>query len=127
MNENPSGQGSGRGQELILDLYNCNLEAISSKEKIQEFVDKLCPIIAMKKYGDIRIERFGGNSDFGDGYSFFQFIETSSISGHFIEPSRVAFINIFSCKPFDADKAIKFSRDFFEAKKFDKKVLTRQF
>ena len=113
-------------QELILDLHNCNLQIISSKKKIQEFIDKLCPIIKMEKYGPLRIERFGQKTPFGEGYSFFQFIETSSISGHFLEINQTTYINIFSCQSFDTQKATQFTQKFFQAKKVKNRVIIRK-
>lgn len=117
---------SQTSQELILDLYDCSLEIISSKEKIREFIDLLCPLIEMKQYGPLKIERFGQNSLFGEGYSFLQFIETSSITGHLIEINQSkAYINIFSCKHFDAIKAAKFTKEFFKAERMKKKIIYR--
>jgi len=113
-------------QELILNLYNCSLKVVSSKEKIQEFVDLLCPLIEMKKYGPLRIERFGQKSLFGEGYSFLQFIETSSVTGHLIEINEPkAYINIFSYQHFNAIKAAKFTKEFFKAKRIRKKIIYR--
>jgi S-adenosylmethionine/arginine decarboxylase-like enzyme len=39
------------GLELIIDLHYCNPEVIRSKRKLQEYVDRLCKLINMKKYG----------------------------------------------------------------------------
>lgn len=114
-------------QELILDLYHCNFQTISSKQKIKEYVNQLCPLIGMKKYGPFRISRFAGDSPFGEGYSFLQFIETSSITGHFVELNKnIAYINIFSCKTFDVQKARQFSKKFFGAKKVKNRILMRE-
>lgn len=38
------------GQELILDLYDCDPEILSSKKKILEYSDKICKVIGVKKY-----------------------------------------------------------------------------
>ena len=111
------------GQELILNLYNCNQKIITSKEKIANYINKICKEIKVKKYGPTRIERFGGDSHWGYGYSFFQFIEESSICGHLLENNDTAFINIFSCKPFSNPKAINFTKKYFQAKKVKKIVL----
>lgn len=113
-------------QELILDIYGCSLKTISSKKKIKEFVDKICLIIRMKKYGQLQIERFGQNSSFGEGYSFLQFIETSSISGHFLENKRIAYLNIFSCQSFNKEKVIQFTKKFFESKGLKSRLIIRK-
>jgi len=69
------------------------------------------------------IKRFGETSSWGKGYSFFQFITESSISGHFLEPENIAYLNIFSYKPFNEKIAVDFSQKFFKAKKFKKQVI----
>lgn len=114
------------GQELILDLDGCEIRLLKSKAKIRNFVRRLCRLIKVKRYGETIIERFGSETSFGEGYSFLQFIETSSITGHLLEINGKAFLNIFSCRRFDADKAIKFSVEFFRAKKVKNRILFRR-
>ena len=114
------------GKELILDLYDCESKIIRSKKKISEYLNKLCFLIKMKKYSEPLIKRFGGKSTFGEGYSFFQFIEESSIVGHIIEKNQnSAYLNIFSCKPFNDKIAKDFTKIFFKAKKVKNRVLIR--
>ena len=114
------------GIELILDLYQCDPEIIRSEEKLKEYVDKLCKILEMKKYKECHIHHFGHNSEKTAGYSLLQFIETSSITGHFAEATNNAYLNIFSCKSYDAKKAVDFTKDFFKAKKVKKKIIVRK-
>lgn len=114
------------GQELILDLDGCDIRLLKSKTEIRNFVRRLCRLIEMKRYGETIIERFGSRTSFGEGYSFLQFIETSSITGHLLEINGKAFFNIFSCRRFDADKVIKFSVEFFKAKKVKNRILFRR-
>lgn len=111
------------GLELILELFDCNLKAISSKNKIREFINQTCQITKMRKYGPPSIKRFKGGGYFGQGFSFFQFITSSSISGHFLEKERIAFINIFSCDLFNPKKVSKFTKEFFGAKRIRKKII----
>ncbi|MBL7081752.1 MAG: S-adenosylmethionine decarboxylase [Candidatus Omnitrophica bacterium] len=113
------------GMELILDLEGCRPEMISSKKKIEEFVNKLCRLIKMQKYGKPFIERFGFGKGYTAGYSLVQLIETSSIVAHFSELWNKAFINIFSCKLFDEKKAKDFTIKFFGAKKVKNRLLIR--
>jgi len=113
------------GQELILDLYDCQPEIIRSKKKIKEFVDRLCVLIKMKKFGRALIPHFGHHQLKTAGYSLVQLIETSSIVGHFSELWNSAYINIFSCKTFDTEKATQFTKDFFGAKKVKKRIMNR--
>jgi S-adenosylmethionine/arginine decarboxylase-like enzyme len=77
----------------------------------------------MKKFGKASIKRFQGGGYFGKGFSFFQFITTSSIVGHFIEKDKIAFLNIFSCKVFNHKKAANFAKKFFKAKRIKMKII----
>lgn len=111
------------GMELIIELFDCDLKTITSKAKIQEFIDRICQEIEMEKYGPSRIKKFPGGDLWGVGYSFLQFLTTSSITGHFINDGGIAFLNIFSCKKYDDKKAIAFSEKFFGAKKISAKLI----
>ncbi|MGB9681279.1 MAG: S-adenosylmethionine decarboxylase family protein [Minisyncoccia bacterium] len=113
------------GQELIMDLYDCHPEKICSKKAILEYIDKICQVIKVKKYKKAIVERFALHLDYAAGYSFVQLIESSLVSGHFSELWHRAYINLFSCKTFDAEKAVEFTKKFFEAKKVKKRVLIR--
>lgn len=113
------------GYELIMDLYECEIDIISSKKKLQEYVDKLCNLIKMKKFGKTLIPYFGDNAVYTKGYSLVQLIETSSITGHFSDLWKTAYINIFSCLKYDADKATKFTKEFFKAKKMKTRSIVR--
>lgn len=105
------------GQELTLDLYDCNLATISSGEKIKEFVIELCDkVIMMKRYGEPLIPHFGHENPLTSGYSLHQFIETSNITAHFSEYKKSVYLNIFSCAWFDPIKAEEYCKTFFGAK-----------
>lgn len=79
----------------------------------------------MKKFGRTQTPYFGLNAPHTAGYSLLQFIETSSITGHFSELTNAVYLNIFSCKPFDARVAAKFAQTFFGAKRIRRRVLQR--
>lgn len=114
------------GLEVILDLHNCKPEVIRSAKKLSEYATKLCKLLKMKKYGKTLLPHFGYQAEHTKGYSMLQFIETSSITGHFSEFWNSAYINIFSCKYFDTKKAVSFTVKFFGSKKFKKTVLKRR-
>ncbi len=113
------------GKELILDLYDCDYQTITSEQKLNDFLVQICDLIKMKRYGKPLVERFGFGKDFTSGYSIVQLIETSSIVGHFSDFWKSSYINIFSCKDFDEQKAADFTKKFFKAKKIKKRVIIR--
>jgi len=107
-----------------IDIYDCDPEKIKSKEAIVEYVSRLYQLIDMKQYGEPIVEHFGKGQT--EGFSLVQLIETSLISGHFANESNRAFIDIFSCKPYDPEKAAEFSKDFFGGSSYRLNVLIRK-
>ena len=48
--------------------------------------------------GEPKIEHFAANNPNAAGFSLVQLIETSSITGHFVDLNGDSYIDIFSCK-----------------------------
>ena len=115
------------GQELILNLYDCSLEKISSGTAIKDFVITLCDnVIKMKRYGEPLIPHFGHENPMTSGYSLVQLIETSSVTAHFSEYKKSVYLNIFSCAWYDPEKTSQFCQEFFEAKRVVMTLLKRE-
>ena len=114
------------GQELILNLYDCDLAKISSAVEIKKFVITLCDdVIKMKRYGEAFIPHFGHDNPVTSGYSLVQLIETSNVSAHFSEFTRSVYLNIFSCAWFDPKKTEAFCKKFFGAKRAESHLIKR--
>lgn len=114
------------GQELVVNLYDCDLAKISSEDEIRQFVVTLVDeVLKMKRYGEAHIPHFGHDDPITSGYSLVQLIETSSVTGHFSEHKKSAYLNIFSCAWYDADKTAAFCQDFFGAKRAEITLLKR--
>lgn len=114
------------GKSVSINLTGCNSH-VSNPNKIKEFIDSLCLEIKMTKHGPLHIDKFGYGNLFG--FSCMQFIETSSITCHFDDLKgklNRAFIDIFSCKDFDENKALKFCIKFFDAKEHEMKIFIRK-
>lgn len=115
------------GYCLSMDLGACSPRILRSKEKIEEFVTKLCDeVLKVQRYGPFWIERFGAKTEI-EGYSSaafnvkaqqsgsVQMIEVSSIVGHYSEAFESCFIDIFSCMPFEQDLVLSFTKQAFKA------------
>ncbi len=113
------------GWELLLDLHSCSLEKISSREWIERFAVEVCECLQMKRFGPPFIEHFGHDKVETAGYSLVQLIETSSVVAHFSEYSHTAFLDIFSCKQYDAETVTRFSQEFFGAKRVVSRMVER--
>ena len=118
--------GKSFGLELILDLHDCDPKVIGSRQKLREYAVRLCRLLKMKRYGKTLTPHFGHADPLTSGYSMLQFIETSSITGHFSELTHTAYLNIFSCKEFDTQRARDFTRKFFKAKSLHHRVIVRK-
>ena len=103
------------GEELALNLYGCDPNVIKSDAALRTYAREAVHLLDMKAYGEPVLSHFGHDSPITSGYTLVQLIETSSITGHFSEGSWSAFINIFSCKPYDAKKAREHASEFFDA------------
>ncbi len=107
-----------------IDIYDCDPDKIRSKEAIIEYVSRLCELIEMKQYGETMVVHFGKGKT--EGFSLVQLIETSLISGHFANETNRAFIDIFSCKLYDPEKAARFSMEFFGGTHYRLNTLIRK-
>lgn len=113
------------GYELIINLEECDKTVITSRAKLKKYADKLCELIKMKKYGKILLPYFGEHAEYTKGYSLVQLIEASSITGHFSDFWKTAYINIFSCKSFNTELAKKFTKEYFAAKRMKTRFISR--
>ncbi len=114
------------GYHLILDCQACDIPSISDPVNLTKFVKTLVDTIEMKAYGEPVLEHFATHCPDKAGYSLVQLIETSSITGHFVEKNGDAYLDIFSCKPFSSDKAKEVIYAFFRPKKIKMHFITRQ-
>jgi S-adenosylmethionine/arginine decarboxylase-like enzyme len=111
------------GMMVLLDLFDCDVATIRNYKKLKDFPAILCKEIDMQPFGPAQIKRFGkGNLE---GYSVFQFIETSTIVIHNDEPGNRLFIDVFSCKRFDPDKVIELSKSYFGSLTVSAKIIMR--
>lgn len=122
-----SEQNEPFGWNTRIDLYDCTEATLHCRESIQQFVSSLCDdVLSMKRYGDTLIERFGFHDAKATGFSFVQLIETSSIVGHISEVRHAVYLDIFSCRRFDADGAVKRAIAHFGASGATAETVVRQ-
>jgi len=112
------------GYHLILDCAGCDHNAITDYGNIHAFTKKLVKDIDMIAYGEPQIVKFGS----GDkaGYTLVQLIETSNICAHFVDENDTAYIDVFSCKPYNINVVEYLVHQFFKPKSIRKNFITRQ-
>ena len=102
------------GYHLLLDISACDKASIVDEENLRNFLLALVQRIDMVAYGDPVIKHFATHDPEKAGYSIVQLIETSNITGHFVDKNGDAYIDVFSCKPFDTRKVVAVVQEFFK-------------
>lgn len=111
------------GYHLILDISGCNSE-INNEKDIRKFIKELVKEIDMIAVGP-PILKYLLPGQPNEGFSLMQLIETSSITFHFVLPNRTAYCDIFSCKPFKPEDAIRVVEKHFDPDKIEKCFIKR--
>lgn len=113
------------GIASAIDIYDCDPSTIRSASVIRRFVEELCELIEMRRFGDTQIIHFGEDERVA-GYSMVQLIETSLISGHFANLTNAAYLDVFSCKPYEPEKVRRFAQKYFGGHSSTLNVTLRQ-
>lgn len=118
------------GYELILDLHKCDVSTFN-RESLDGYFEKLCKAIKMEKceryfWDDVGVpEKERQTSPHTKGTSAVQFILTSTIVIHTLELLQSAYVNIFSCKKYDAELAERITKEWFDAKECKTHLIER--
>ena len=117
----------GFGPHLTLDLSSCDKEILADREKIHSMLDRLPTMIGMHKISDPNVVYYPGKPGSFDkgGVSGFVLIAESHITIHTFVEQAHAFVDIFSCKPFDLKKTEEFFVDNLKAEKVHKNLFDR--
>ena len=99
------------GMLAAIDLHGCAFGPLADPDNIRAFVPAVIEAIGMRAHGPLLLERFG-DGDL-EGWSAIQFIETSSITVHADEVAGRCFIDVFSCRSFDAERAAAVAVEHF--------------
>ena len=114
------------GFHLLLDLEACDLDSVRSADTIRGFAQDLVDAIDMRAYGEPILAHFAEHKPEAAGWSLVQLIETSNITGHFCDLTGDAYLDVFSCKPFDADVAIAVAERWFAPCRVTQSLIARQ-
>ena len=106
----------GFGPHLMLDLNQCDFELLNSFDSCFKLLNNLPDQIGMTKITQPYVFPYKGFVPEDAGITGMVIIAESHISVHTFPFKTYAFIDIFSCKPFDTDYATKFCIDLFNSK-----------
>ena len=99
------------GLLAAIDLHRCQRGRLEDPDRIRAFVTALVGAIEMRAHGPVMLERFGDGEL--EGWSAMQFIETSSITVHADEFGGRCFVDVFSCRTFDPERAAAVAVEHF--------------
>ncbi|MBI2656155.1 adenosylmethionine decarboxylase [Candidatus Woesearchaeota archaeon] len=114
------------GLHVTIDGSGCNKRKLASVTLVYDILNKLPDRIGMTKmtlpYVVKWLDKFAHGTE---GISGFVMIAESHISIHTFPDQDYVFMDIFSCREFDAERAAEYLTEAFEAKKYHKNVLKR--
>lgn len=102
------------GYHLRIDASACEIAKAKSIDHVGQYNRSLLDLIGMRSMGAPWIEDCGP-ADRPDlcGITLLQPIETSSITAHFCNQTGDAYLDIFSCKPFETAPVLDHFRAWF--------------
>jgi S-adenosylmethionine/arginine decarboxylase-like enzyme len=120
------------GKELILDLHNCDIDHENcTREFLEIFCIALCELIDMERC-DLHFWDYSGyEEEYQEaephlkGTSLVQFIKTSNITIHTLDEMKRVYLNIFSCKDFNAKVAGDFCLEYFGGEVVNATIVNR--
>lgn len=127
----PPSQEEPYGQELILDLHNCDVRRFTRGE-LESYLAQLCDIIDMERcdlyyWDDVGVpEEHRQTNPKTKGTSVVQFILTSTIVVHTLDLLGSVYVNIFSCKSFDVNRAEEFTVQWFRSSDCESHLVLRR-
>ena len=96
---------------LVIDGYGGDPEKLRDADLIQRFLDEYPPVLGMTKIAPPRVTTYKGKHPEDWGVSGFVLIAESHISIHTFPDRLYANIDIFSCREFDVNRALKDVKD----------------
>jgi len=105
---------SSFGLHLMLDAYNCSPDVLNDANVVYKILDELPAVIGMHKLiKPYVLHAEGNNAKDPGGWSGFVIIAESHISIHTFVKRRFITADVYSCKYFDAEKALAYFKNKF--------------
>ena len=113
------------GQHLTIDASNCNRKKLTDQSLVYDILNNLPKKLGMHKMILPHAVKWLDPGATIPGISGFVMIAESHVSIHTFPEKDYVFIDVFSCKGFDVDNAVKLLTNAFDAKRYTKKVVKR--
>ena len=110
---------------LVIDGYASDRAPLADADIVHDFLDGFPARIGMTKIAPVQVYTYRGKRDEDWGVSGFALIAESHISVHTFPERGYLNVDIFSCKPFDADESAEFVKRRFALRRIETRVLER--
>jgi S-adenosylmethionine decarboxylase len=107
-----------------VDIHGCDPAIIRDADAIKSFTKELCKKLDVKMFGETVVVNFGEDPRVS-GFSLVQLIETSLVSGHFANQTNSVYLDVFSCKFFEARTIVDYALSFFRGTSFNAHCILR--
>jgi S-adenosylmethionine decarboxylase len=113
------------GPHITLDLKGCPKETLSNYNLHFDYLKNLPELIHMTPITQPYVFPYSGLVPEDKGITGIVIIAESHISVHSFEEKGYCFIDIFSCKDMDVDKAIQITLDMFKPESYELNIVKR--
>jgi S-adenosylmethionine decarboxylase len=113
------------GPHLTLDLKGCPKEVLENYELHFNYLKTLPQMIDMTPITQPYVFPYAGLVPEDKGITGIVIIAESHLSIHSFQEKNYTFIDIFSCKDFDVDKAVEYTVQLFQPESFEMNVVER--
>ena len=103
---------------------SCFPERAQDSEYIKLFTKTMVKEIEMVAYGEPQVVHFADGTDLA-GWTMIQLIETSCITGHFLDHNGDLYLDVFSCKTFEEQIVIDLLKQMFSPGEMKFQVVMR--
>jgi S-adenosylmethionine decarboxylase len=113
------------GPHITLDLKGCPKDILSNYQLHFDYLKNIPQLIQMTTITQPYVFPYEGLVPEDKGITGIVIIAESHISVHSFEEKGYCFIDIFSCKTFDYDKAVRLTKEIFQPKDWEVNVVAR--
>jgi len=113
------------GPHITLDLKGCPKETLSNYNLHFDYLKNLPELIHMTPITQPYVFPYSGLVPEDKGITGIVIIAESHISVHSFEEKGYCFIDIFSCKDMDVDKAIAITLEMFKPESYELNIVKR--
>ena len=116
---------TGFGPHLMMDCRQCDYDKINDLELVFNFLNDLPEVVGMTKITQPYVFPYSGLIPEDKGITGTVIIAESHLTFHSFVEKDYFFFDLFSCKPFDVEKAVEHVVKTFGVKQYERHLAMR--